>query len=85
MEGWLYEEGRVICCICKHGDIVRGTITSTFERNGTTVVIKSVPAGVCNNCGEEYLEEVTTAKMLAMAEVIAAKGSEVEVVSYAAA
>jgi YgiT-type zinc finger domain-containing protein len=28
-----------------------------LERESTTVVIKGVPAEVCHNCGEEYVDD----------------------------
>ena len=35
------------CGICKEGVVERGTTTATFEADGTTVVIRNVPADVC--------------------------------------
>ena len=60
MEQRLSTEAPVTCAICKQGEVVAGTTTVTLERGGTTVVIKAVPAGVCDNCGEEYVDETTT-------------------------
>jgi YgiT-type zinc finger domain-containing protein len=48
------------CVICKSGETQPGTATVTLEREGATVVIKRVPARVCKNCGEEYVEESVT-------------------------
>ena len=42
--------------------------TITLERNGATLVIKDVPAEVCANCGEEYVSEDTTSRLLKSAE-----------------
>jgi len=72
------------CMICKHGQTRRGTATITLERNGTTVVFKAVPADVCTNCGEQYLDEGTTQRLLAQADTAAKGGVEVEIRSYAA-
>ena len=47
------------CLICKHGDTAPGEVTVTAQRGACTIVIKSVPAEVCGNCGEYYLSEVT--------------------------
>lgn len=44
------------CVICKHGTLAAGTTTMTLEHGGATVVFKHVPAMVCDNCGEEYLD-----------------------------
>ena len=40
----------------------------TLERGELTFVVKAVPAAVCQNCGEEYVDPQTTARVLAMAE-----------------
>jgi YgiT-type zinc finger domain-containing protein len=37
------------CVICKHGELKPGITSVLFEKNGTTVVIKSVPADICDN------------------------------------
>ncbi len=73
------------CVICKNGDTRSGKATVTLERNGTTLVIKGVPAEVCANCGEEYVDEGTTARLLKTAEEAAQSGVQVDVREYVAA
>jgi len=73
------------CVICKHGETRSGTATLTLTRSGTTLVIKSVPASVCANCGEEYVDERTTARLLNIAEEAARLGVEVDIREYVAA
>jgi len=75
----------VTCIICKEGEVVDGTTTVTLERGNTTVVIKSVPAGVCVNCGEEYVDERTTRQLMSIADAAARTGVQVEVRQFAAA
>ena len=72
------------CVICKTGDVVEGITTVTLQRGDTTVVIKNVPAQVCEQCGEYYLSEDMTDKVLAMAESAVPKGAEVGVLRWAA-
>ena len=79
------EEAAMICVICKTGETEPGTATVTLERDGTTVVIKGVPARVCKNCGEEYVEENVTAQLLNTAEDAVRAGVQVDVRTYAAA
>ncbi len=57
-----------------------GTATVTLERNGSVIVIKNVPAEVCQNCGEYYLSEEMTREVLNRANEAAEKGVEVEVI-----
>lgn len=78
-------EAPVTCVVCKHGEVVGGTTTATFERGDTTVVIKAVPAGVCGNCGEEYVDETTTRRLLEIADAAAIAGDQVQVRQFAAA
>lgn len=75
----------MICVICKYGQTQPGTATVTLERAGMTLVIKGVPAQVCANCGEEYVDEDTTARLLNTAEEAARTGVQVDVRQYAAA
>jgi YgiT-type zinc finger domain-containing protein len=72
------------CVICKTGEIHPDLATVTLQRGGTTVVIKGVPAEVCDNCGEYYLSEEMTGRVLEVAEQSVRKGAEVEVLRWAA-
>ena len=67
------------CVICKHGEALPGTVTITLSRDDTTIVVKGVPARVCENCGEEYVEEKVTESLLHHAEEAAERGVEVDV------
>jgi YgiT-type zinc finger domain-containing protein len=72
------------CVICKTGDTRPGTVTVTLQRGGTTVLIKEVPAEVCRNCGEYYLDEAVTRKVYGQAEDAVNRRTEVEILRYAA-
>ncbi len=72
------------CVICKTGTTAAGTVTVTLERNDSVVVIKDVPAQVCDDCGEYYLDEAVTKRIYALAEVALERHAEVEVLRYAA-
>ncbi len=73
------------CVICKSSETQPGTATVTLEREGATVVIKRVPARVCKNCGEEYVDESVTARLLKIADEAVRAGVQVDVRTYAAA
>ena len=72
------------CVICKQGDTYPGETRVTLERDGSTVIIKGVPAMICDNCGEYYLDETMTARVLSIAEQAVDQGTEVEVRRFAA-
>lgn len=73
------------CVICRQGETKPGMTTVTLERDGLTLVVKEVPAQVCTNCGEEYIDEETSAHLLETAEQVAQAGVVVDVRAYAAA
>jgi YgiT-type zinc finger domain-containing protein len=43
------------CYFCK-GRVNKDQVTIDYRWGGTLVVIKSVPAGVCQQCGEKYID-----------------------------
>lgn len=73
------------CVICKHGETEQGTTTVTLERGSLTLVVKGVPAQVCDNCGEAYMDEATTRQLLETAETEVKAGAQVEIREYKAA
>ena len=70
------------CLMCKNESTVEGTTTVTFERDGMTLVVRNVPAQVCTNCGEAYVDEETSSRLLESAERAAREGVELEVRNY---
>jgi len=70
------------CVICKHGETKDGTTTVTFDRDGMILVVKDVPARICTNCGEDYVDEQVASETLAIAELLAKSGTQVEVRRY---
>lgn len=73
------------CVICGNGDTKAGHATVTLTRRGTTVVVKRVPAQICENCGEEYVDDGTTLRLLSLAEEASPAAVEVTVREYVAA
>jgi len=72
------------CAICGHGRTHPGTTTVTLEKSGTTLVIKNVPAEICDNCGESYMNEEVTGRLLNEARQAVEAGIELSVRSFAA-
>jgi YgiT-type zinc finger domain-containing protein len=67
------------CVICKHGKTTPARATVTLERGAATLVFKSVPANVCDNCGEQYVSESITRELLREAEEAIGAGVQVEI------
>ena len=72
------------CVICRNGETAPGHVTETLQRGGATVIVKDVPADICNNCGEHYVREDAAKRLLELAEQAVKNGAEVEIRRYAA-
>jgi YgiT-type zinc finger domain-containing protein len=70
------------CLICKQDATQEGVTTVTLERGQLTLVVKDVPARVCPNCGEAYVDENVAAELLHTAERMAAAGTQVDIRHY---
>jgi YgiT-type zinc finger domain-containing protein len=79
------KEEAMKCVICKVGETRPGKATVTLERDGTTLVTRGVPAEVCANCGEEYVDAATSALLLKTAAEAVKPGIRVLVRDYVAA
>jgi len=73
------------CVICKHGDTRPGTTRIAVERGSTVLVVRGVPAQVCDNCDEAYLSADAVDRMQQMLAVAAESGVQVEIREYIAA
>ncbi len=72
------------CVICKLGQTQPGLVTVSLHRDECIVIVKGVPAEVCDNCGEYYLNDSVTEAVLRQAEAAIASGAEVEIRRYVA-
>jgi YgiT-type zinc finger domain-containing protein len=75
----------MMCVICKQGQTRPGNITLTLERGDLILVVKDVPAQVCEVCGESYGDEATTQHLLDQVREASDAGVQVEVRTYVAA
>jgi YgiT-type zinc finger domain-containing protein len=73
------------CVVCRQGETRPGKTTVVLQGGGATVVINDVPAQVCENCGEEYVDEKVAETVLAAAQESARAGVRVEIRDYVAA
>ncbi|MFA5864426.1 MAG: type II toxin-antitoxin system MqsA family antitoxin [Phycisphaerae bacterium] len=73
------------CVICKKGETQDGLTTVTLEREGLTLVVKGVPAQICANCGEDYVDEQVAKQLLNLGEELATTGTQVEIRQFVAA
>ena len=67
------------CVVCKTGETRPGKTAVTLERGKMTLVFKSVPAEVCDNCGEPYISAELGRELFASAESALRAGVQVDV------
>ena len=67
------------CIVCKKGQTHPGHTTVTLEKNGGALVVRHVPAEVCENCGEAYVSAEVTRSLLASATQTLRAGVEVDI------
>ena len=67
------------CPMCLAGTLREGTTTITLERGEATIVLKEVPADVCDVCGEAYVDEELSAAAYEKAEEAVEAGVQFDV------
>ena len=70
------------CVICKRGTTQAGKTTVTLERDGMTLVFKEVPAQVCANCAEVYVDDTISAALLKAGEEATRCGVQVDIRAF---
>ena len=73
------------CVVCKQAERRPGVTTVTFERGDATFVVREVPAQVCPNCGEDYVDAKVAAELLRSSEDLSRAGTQLDVRRYAVA
>lgn len=66
------------CHQCPEGTYETGTVTETLERDDTIVVVKGVPALVCDVCGNSLLAAEEVDRLQKILERAEAEGVELE-------
>ncbi len=70
------------CVICKSDETRPGITTVTLEQEGFTFVMKEVPAEICINCGEDYMDDKVAHEIMILADKMAQSGVQVDVRRY---
>jgi len=72
------------CTICRHGEAAPGQATVMLERGESVIVLKNVPAEICDNCGEHFLSAEMAEETARRANEAIARGAVVEVIQFIA-
>lgn len=72
------------CIICRHGELKPGITSLMFEKDGSTIVIKEVPADICDNCGETYVPDNIAEKIMEQIDLAVKQGIIVDVRKFSA-
>jgi YgiT-type zinc finger domain-containing protein len=62
------------CLICRQAELVNGVTSVHLERDEMQFVITHVPARVCPDCGEAYVEQQVAEALLLQAVEISETG-----------
>lgn len=74
--------GTGVCALCG-GTRSPGRTTFSADLGDGVVVVRQVPATVCDQCGEEWIDDDVAAELERRAEDARSRGAQVEVLSMA--
>jgi YgiT-type zinc finger domain-containing protein len=74
----------MICIICGKAALVQGFSTVTLERLESKIINQRVPSHICPSCGELYIEEEVTLRLLEEADRILEAGLDENEWEYSA-
>ena len=72
-----------VCPLCG-GTKKRGKTIFSLEAGSGVVVVRDVPARICGQCGEEWIDSKTAVKIEHLINRTRRKSTDVEVLSFAA-
>jgi len=69
-----------VCPLCG-GDKKSGKTTYSVDLGSSVVVVRNVPAKICSQCGEVWIDAETAKKLESLSQEAKNKGTQVEVVA----
>lgn len=73
------------CPLCRNGQLWEGRADTSILREDLVLVIREVPADICDNCGEQFFDADVTDRLLNLADEAMEAGVSVDVRRYVAA
>lgn len=69
------------CIMCK-ANLYKGTVNHIVDIDGHIIIVKNVPANVCRQCGEYYVDHETALKLEEIVEESKRSGAEVTIINF---
>lgn len=73
------------CPLCRNGQLRSGRAATSILRESLVLVVRDVPADICDNCGEQFFDADVTDRLLDIADEAMEAGVSVDVRRYVAA
>lgn len=70
------------CILCK-ADLTKGNVNHIVDLGEGIIIIKNVPANICEQCGEYYVDTQIALKLEAIVEEVKKSRAEVLIINYA--
>lgn len=69
------------CVICK-GKLIEGKVNHIVDIDGHIIIIKNVPANICTQCGEYYVDTNIALKLEELIDGVINSNAEVLILNY---
>lgn len=73
------------CIFCKVGETHPQKVTVVLDKERTLLVLRQVPADVCDHCGHQHYSSKVTRHLLTAYQEARQKNADLEVLTYDAA
>ena len=73
----------MLCVLCK-GEVKSGRVNFPVDEEGNFILIKGVPAQICEQCGEFFLEDDVAEAIEEIVKNAKRSNVEVEILKFAA-
>lgn len=69
------------CALCK-GTLKKGEVNHIVDLGKEIIIIKGVPANICSQCGEYYVDTKTAVELEEIIEELRKNKAEVLIINY---
>ncbi|HHX59442.1 MAG TPA: type II toxin-antitoxin system MqsA family antitoxin [Epulopiscium sp.] len=69
------------CALCK-GNLTTGKVNHIIDLGNGIIIIKDVPANICNQCGEYYVETQAAIKLEEIVDELRKNRAEVLIINF---